>query len=318
MPIHVVKRGQQSMMYIAHEHGFEDWRTIWEHPDNAELRKGPRPRHPQMLELGTKVVIPSREEETWQPVATNERNTFRLQAAPRARVRVCLFDWTGEAYAYRDYTATIGAVTTRGETGPNGLVELEVPDDVKEVSLVVHLGSEQVAWRLLVGALEPAYTQGGVRGHLTNLGLLPGGFEADDAEAASALSAFRASRDLADRTTGEVEGKGDGKDHPGRKVVDTETALALERYSWIDPLADGASPSGGDPAELGRARGRRELLRDILADAKIGLAPWAMFATDADIEWFLEELKTKVYVSNLKDEFNKRLETIKQSAERPR
>lgn len=300
---HVVKRGQQSMMYIAHAHGFQDWRTIWEHPANEALRTSGR--HPQMLAVGTELVIPGPDEEAWRPLATNTRNTFRVEAPPRARVRVCLHDWTGAPYAYRDYEATIQAAaggsgaaaceTVQGQTGAQGLVELEVPDDTHTIELTVKLEGEEVQWRLEVGALEHPVTAVGLRAHLINLGLLDGGREASEAEVDAAVKAFQASQGLRES----------GLDASGQP--DSRTQRALEVHAWIDAWTD-ELPKEPDLDE--RAHGRRELMRDLCEKAGLGLAPWAMFATDGDVAAFVTSVGVGL-MPNAKDTAKKLLKRLK-------
>lgn len=57
MPRHTVKQGE-CLMGIALLHGFRDWRRIYEHPENAALRRM-RPQ-PHILHPGDVLFIPER------------------------------------------------------------------------------------------------------------------------------------------------------------------------------------------------------------------------------------------------------------------
>ena len=61
MPSHRVKQGE-CLTSIAARYGFADWRAIYQHPNNAELRKK-RP-NPSLLFPGDALFIPEKRRKT--------------------------------------------------------------------------------------------------------------------------------------------------------------------------------------------------------------------------------------------------------------
>ncbi len=54
MPMYTVKPGDY-LVKIANEHGIANWKTIWDHPNNAELRK--KRKSPDVLFPGDQVYV---------------------------------------------------------------------------------------------------------------------------------------------------------------------------------------------------------------------------------------------------------------------
>ena len=56
--IHIVKDGEH-LSGIAAQHGFSSFKTVWEHPENADLKN--ERKNPNILNPGDKVFIPDKE-----------------------------------------------------------------------------------------------------------------------------------------------------------------------------------------------------------------------------------------------------------------
>ena len=74
MPIHVVKPGE-CFTRIAERYGFSDYKALYDHPDNADLKKK-RP-NPNVLHPGDRIVVPDKEEKIIEGLATGKIHRFK-------------------------------------------------------------------------------------------------------------------------------------------------------------------------------------------------------------------------------------------------
>ncbi|EYF02879.1 LysM peptidoglycan-binding domain-containing protein [Chondromyces apiculatus] len=73
--IHVVQPGE-SLSSIAKQHGFADWRALYDHPANVKLRSA-RP-NPDLIHPGDKVFIPDKKPSALT-AATDKSHTFKVK-----------------------------------------------------------------------------------------------------------------------------------------------------------------------------------------------------------------------------------------------
>lgn len=114
MPEHRVTQGD-CLLSLAQEHGF-DWETLWNHPDNAELKR--RREDPNALKPGDVVAIPERQEK--QETASGESRTQFRRKGALARLRLEIHAVPGPAAgggATRSGEGADGASTRGGEGG---------------------------------------------------------------------------------------------------------------------------------------------------------------------------------------------------------
>jgi N-acetylmuramoyl-L-alanine amidase len=188
---YVVKAGE-GLSEIAERHGFF-WRTLWEHPDNDELRGGRE--KPEVLLPGDRVTIPALRAHV-ERVATSQRHTFRRSGVP-AKVIVNVVDPQGRPLEDKRYEIEIGAERVTGRTAEGGRVEHWVACAERSLRLRVWPDEPNLPWTLLFGQLDPVDTLRGVRDRLRNLGYsCPRGNDPLDAETCSAIARFQASFDL--------------------------------------------------------------------------------------------------------------------------
>ena len=164
---HVVKNGE-CMTGIALAYGFPDHTKIYDHPDNAELKR--RRPNPNVLAPGDVVYVPNREAR-WVSVAVNGAHRFEL-ARPQKELRLVLRDHAGDALVNEPYTLELeGQAAREGQTDGNGVVREPVPAEAKLATLVVR---ERVL-RLRLGTLlpvreAPGHDVRGLQARLRNLG----------------------------------------------------------------------------------------------------------------------------------------------------
>src|SRR5688572_3157893 len=102
MPKHVVQQGE-CLSTIAKRYGFPDYRTVYEHPDNAELRRK-RP-NPNLLFPGDVVAIPEPKVRT-AAVATGQVHRFQV-TLPKKELHLQLKDHEGKPIANEPYVLEV-------------------------------------------------------------------------------------------------------------------------------------------------------------------------------------------------------------------
>ncbi len=185
---HVVQAGE-TLLTIASVHRFVDWKSIWDHPDNAGLREA-RP-DPMVLVEGDEVTIPDKEPR-WERVATNQRHVFQLKALD-ARLKLLVEDELGVPLAGARWTLTTDEGSKRtGQVQARGYVECPIKPEWREATLTVEDGKLSLTWHLQLGDLDPVDTVRGVQARLNSLGMLDGRLTGEvDVETKKAIEAFQ-------------------------------------------------------------------------------------------------------------------------------
>jgi len=180
---HDVKAGD-CIATIAAKHGLP-WKTVWEAPENAELRK--RRKDPNVLAPGDKVTVPKPAPKQAQ-IQTGKAHRFVVK---REKIRLYLKLTAGqEPLANEPWEIQCGDRTLEGTTGGDGALEAEVPADQAEAML--KLPNRRQTFKLALGDLDPIGTIRGAQTRLRNLGLYGG--EPDgtlDEATTAAIEAFQ-------------------------------------------------------------------------------------------------------------------------------
>ena len=160
---YTVKQGD-CISSIAAACGFQ-WKTIWNHPDNADLKQ--KRQDPNVLYPGDIVTVPERERKE-QSCPTDKRHKFKKKELPtRIKIRLLLDD---EPRANAAYELQVGGRTIKGSTDGSGYLEEEIPPDVQTGILIVAEGKVRDVFQLGFGTLDPIDTDEGVRKRLESLG----------------------------------------------------------------------------------------------------------------------------------------------------
>ena len=179
---------------IALSEGFLDWRRVYDHPENAELRKK-RPK-PNILLPGDVVFIPDKQEKTEQG-KTEREHVFQI---PSGSMEIRLFlheQQEGQPLANVDYVLTVNDTTYKGTADSNGLVVQKVPIGTPQATLAVP--GMRLEWQLQIGQMdphhqvtEPEHIMTGVQARLANLGYYFGAVDGNLSEATtSAIRQFQ-------------------------------------------------------------------------------------------------------------------------------
>jgi hypothetical protein len=168
---YVVKQGDH-LPAIAASFGFQNWRTLWEDPENAELRK--QRSEPTLLAPGDVVRIPSLQSVD-KTAATGQRHRFVLKRS-RLRLRVRVLDPFGQALAHADCELVVDGSSQTLTSDGNGIVEAVIPPRAS-AGVLRAAGME---FPLRIGHLDPLPLSSGLEARLVNLGYYPGAVGEDD------------------------------------------------------------------------------------------------------------------------------------------
>jgi hypothetical protein len=189
--LHEVAPGD-CLLSLAHRYGFADARTIYEHPENADLRQA-RP-NPSLLAPGDRVFIPEKPAKQLA-CATDATHRFTV-SRPVAFVRLVLRDRQENPIPDSDYVLRVGSIELRGRTS-EGLVEQKVDASAQSAELLVP--ERGLRLRLRIGHLDPIDTAAGLKARLRNLRYhVSSTDDLDDAATTQALRAFARKEGLAE------------------------------------------------------------------------------------------------------------------------
>ena len=165
-------RAGDCLSQIAAERGF-DWRTIWNHGDNAELKQ--LRKDPNVLLPGDVVVIPDKAVRE-EPRPTDQRHRFVLKGQ-RTYLRLRLLRHGRPRPGLR-YVLHLDGQLLSGATDGDGRIVREIPATARQAELT--LGDGEESYVLLLGDLDPLDTTPGTCKRLQNLGYGCGAGERPD------------------------------------------------------------------------------------------------------------------------------------------
>jgi N-acetylmuramoyl-L-alanine amidase len=164
MAQYVVKQGD-CLSSIAARHGFADYRTIYNHPSNADF-KAARP-NPNVLYPGDVLVIPDKQSKAVS-VATGLSHRFQVKRA-KARFRV-RFQFGVSC----KYEVDIEGRRSTGTLDDGAILDVPIAPEASTGKLLIWpssaVGDAPLEYDLILGALDPIDTTSGVQARLKNLG----------------------------------------------------------------------------------------------------------------------------------------------------
>jgi hypothetical protein len=181
---------------IAKVSGFLDYKIIWNHPNNADLKN--LRKNPNVLFPGDQVFIPDMEERI-ESGNTDKRHTFTVDKTPLKLVLV-LEDMFEKPIAGAICGLVVGGQSFVLTTDGKGKIEQEIPLDATSGILVIK--SDQTPFQddpipLKIGHLDPVGELSGQIARLNNLGYFAGSIdEPDDVAFKSAVEEFQCDHSL--------------------------------------------------------------------------------------------------------------------------
>ncbi|MFV8755137.1 peptidoglycan-binding protein [Nannocystaceae bacterium ST9] len=178
--IHVVKQGD-CLYRIAQQYGFADWRTIYDHADNAEFREL-RP-NPNVIHPGDQVHIPDPEAKQ-VTLATGKKHKIQVEQT-RLMLRIELRNELDEPLADKQFELAFGNTLYEGTTTGGGVLEQKILAGEERGRLTLWLTGDREAdryvWDIAIGHLDPIEELTGLRQRLDNLGFYCGPVPRDSA-----------------------------------------------------------------------------------------------------------------------------------------
>lgn len=165
---HQVAQGE-CLASIAADYRFSDWRTIYNRPENAELRR--KRQNPNLVYPGDLIYIPHLSLGKVE-CATGRLHRFVLRKQ-LTLLRIAIEDVEGNPLSGKKYRLEVEGETYEGSTAGEGLLEKEIPATAKSGALTVWLDDDEYddyTWELAIGALDPIEEISGVQARLNNLG----------------------------------------------------------------------------------------------------------------------------------------------------
>jgi N-acetylmuramoyl-L-alanine amidase len=226
MPIQHTVRSGDCISSIAYEHGLF-WKTVWEHPDNAELKE--KRGTGFQLQPGDVVVVPDKRLlEVSKP--PEKKHKFKFKGVPAVLIVAVmqhptaeekeedpsgtepdddaasstLEDTPEEATAEEpaknvEYRLEIGVRVETGKTDGEGKVKVFIMPDDREGRLVIEPGTQRERFiDLMLGGLDPIGSPSGIAQRLSNLGFAPERIDdtVTPAQLSGALAAFQQANGL--------------------------------------------------------------------------------------------------------------------------
>lgn len=165
---------------IAKENGFPDYHTIWDHPNNADLKK--QRDNPNVLNPGDMLFIPDKEQKE-ESGNTEKRHTFVVKREP-LKLRLVLEDMYEKPVANAQKALLVESDVDQQNTDGKGHIERDIPRDAQDSTLVIrgepsHFADIPIPVK--IGSLDTVDTFAGQLARLNNLGYFPGDGSDEDA-----------------------------------------------------------------------------------------------------------------------------------------
>ena len=184
MPTHTVEQGEH-LSGIAEQFKFQNIDTIWNHPNNAELKK--LRKDPHILFPGDQVFIPDSQSKS-DSAPTTKLSEFTIFIR-RVRLNLKLQDVNGDAIANKPITLdvegrTVPPPTTDGDGKTTSVILKSAKNGVLEM--------DDLQFPIKIGHLDPIDKPSGQAARLNNLGYEAGDTETIDTDAfESAVEEFQ-------------------------------------------------------------------------------------------------------------------------------
>lgn len=167
---HTVAQGE-CFSSLAHEHGFESYRVIYQHPENAELVK--QRSNPNVLYPKDVVYIPDNELKEVE-AATEQRHHFVLKKE-KTMFRIVIKDEYEKPFADTRFELTVDRKIYEGKTDSTGKIEQEINANARsgQINFYSNKGGENEIIGVVplnFGHLDPVREASGVQARLNNLG----------------------------------------------------------------------------------------------------------------------------------------------------
>lgn len=163
MGSYTVKQGDH-LSRIAQQNGFRDYRTIWDHPQNGDLKR--KRANPNVLMPGDVLFIPDKQNKQ-EKAPTGAAHVFQIKRT-KLILRLAVLDFDNRPVANADCELEVEGRKYSLKTDAKGKIEQAIePASEKGV---LRIPSLEMEIPVKVGHLDPADEDTGWRQRLINLG----------------------------------------------------------------------------------------------------------------------------------------------------
>lgn len=175
---------------IAANFGFSGYRSIWDHPNNADLKK--TRQTPHILLPGDNLFIPDREVRV-ETRSTDQRHRFLYPGTPLMLI-IVLKDNDYQPLANADCELRVESDSGKLTTNGSGLLQKPIKSQDANGGVVIN----QTEMEFRIGDLDPIDSITGQQARLNNLGYSAGrvGAKVDPEQMRSAVEEFQCDQHL--------------------------------------------------------------------------------------------------------------------------
>jgi hypothetical protein len=174
---------------ISERFGFLDYHTVWDDPNNADLKSK---RNPNVLFPGDQLFIPDKQTKT-ESRATGNTYVFQIPVE-QLKLRIALRDFDNQPIANTACQLVAGDKTFDLMSDGDGKIEQTIPSTLKTATLLVP--DLNLEMEVKVGNLDPIDQDSGWMARLTNLGYLDPYINPDDDMVSWAIQEFQCDNKL--------------------------------------------------------------------------------------------------------------------------
>jgi N-acetylmuramoyl-L-alanine amidase len=187
---HTVVQGEY-LSGIAKKYGFSSHKKIWDHAQNAELKK--QRQNPNVIFPGDQLFIPDKSEKK-ETRSTGQRHQFVLKTE-KLKLRLVLEDLYEKPIANAQCVLRIDNEPFQMTTDEQGKIEKDIKPGVRSAVLTIkdpETAINDVLVPIRIGHLDPVDKVSGQKARLNNLGYFAGPLEkqSDEENKAMFLSAI--------------------------------------------------------------------------------------------------------------------------------
>jgi hypothetical protein len=192
---YTVRQGDH-LSKIAKAFGFSDFNTIWNDPNNAELKR--QRQSPNVLFPGDSLYVPDRKLRE-ESRGTDQTHQFTMKKVD-LKLRLILEDQYNAPIANASRLLTLGSDARQVTTDGDGQIEEDITPDIHDAALVIQdaqtpLDNTRIA--IKIGDLDPVTEVSGQVARLNNLGYFAGDVKSPDhVTVESAVEEFQCDNNL--------------------------------------------------------------------------------------------------------------------------
>ena len=176
---YTIKQGDY-LAKIAKEHGFTDWKPIWDHASNKALRD--KRKDPNILLPGDQLHIPDLEIKN-ASASTDAKHRYLVKRL-RLQLGLRLDEMFNKPMAGASYELLLGDQTHVKTTDGGGKLVHDFTPGIPEARLIVKdvpAPGQRIEIPIQIGHLDPVEERSGQAQRLNNLGYFAGPYPGNDA-----------------------------------------------------------------------------------------------------------------------------------------